>query len=93
VLLQVPLVLRFAHVFQLHLLLACWGLSALRAQRWLPSRWPGEHHDGREVNESIAKGHAEALYTMQRDAVRHHCHVLPFVSEFAERLRCREVKG
>jgi hypothetical protein len=93
VLLQVPLVLRFTHVVQMQLLLMCWRLSALRSERWLPPRRPGEHNDGREVNESNAKGHAAILDTMQRDAVGHHYHVLPFVSEVAERLWGREIKG
>lgn len=93
-LLQVPLVLRFTHVFQMQLLLMCWRLSALRAERWLPPRRPSERNDGREIDESIAKGHAAVLNTTQRDAVRHHCHVLPFVSEVAERLwGCEEGIG
>jgi hypothetical protein len=74
-------------------LLMCWRLSAVSAERWLPPRRPGEHNDGREVNESSAKGHAAILDTMQRDAVGHHYHVLPFVSEVAERLWGREIKG
>jgi hypothetical protein len=86
VLLQVPLVLRFTHVFQMQPLLMCWRLSALGAERWLPPRRPGEYNDVREVNESSAKGHAAVLDTMQRDAVGHHYRVLPFVSEVAEGL-------
>ena len=91
VLFQVPLVLRFIHVFHMQLLLVCWRLSALRAKRWLPPRRPGVHNDGLEVNESRVKGRADVLDTMQRDSVGHHCHVLPFVSEVAERLRGERV--
>jgi hypothetical protein len=93
VLLQVPPVLRFTHVFEMQLLLVYWRLSALRAESWLPPRRPGEHDDGHEVNESNAKGHTAVLDTMQRDTVGHHYHVLPFVGKVAERLWGREVKG
>jgi len=87
VLLQVPLVLRFTHVFQMQLLLMSWGLSTLRAEGWLPPRRPGEHDDGCEVNESIAKCNAVVLDTTQCDTVGHHFHILPFVSEVAECLQ------
>lgn len=86
-LLQVPLVLRFTHVFQMQLLFMCRRLSALRTERWLPPTRPGKRDDGREIDESIAKGHAAVSDTMRRDAVGHHRHVLPFVSEVAERLK------
>ena len=70
----------------MQLLLMCWRLTALRAERWLPPRRPGEHDDGREVNESVGKGHTVVLNTMQCDAVGHHYSILPFVSEVVERL-------
>jgi hypothetical protein len=91
VLFQIPLALRLTHVLQLKLVFLCERLAALCAKRRLPCRRPGESDDGREVDELVIERRAVVLDVTQRDAVRHHYQVFPFVGEAAERLSCVRV--
>jgi hypothetical protein len=65
-----------------------WRLAALCAERRLPCQWPGERDDRAELYEHVIERRAVVLDVTQRNAVRHHYRVLPFVGEVAERL-CR----
>ena len=87
-LLQIPLALHLAHMLQLKLMFLRWRLAALCAERRLPCQWPGERDDRGEVHERVIERRAVVLDVTQRNAVRHHYHVLPFVGEVTERLWC-----